>query len=204
MSNLLSGQWGQYYQMPCLPESIERSLSCAAFRYYGLLCREMNRRSATELHYSNADVARGTGIKDHKTLAKARRELHAAGLVNCDRRAPPGVYIHIMLNKSGDRIPPPTGRRGIARYEPRKGSGNTPKPKEMLATAQPRPGAGVNENGTVARCPVHGQAEHWGRNGDVVCERCHPNPNPPVHLLSESSTHLSTFSPPSAKDLGFD
>jgi hypothetical protein len=201
MSNLLFGQWRQYYQMPCLPESIERSLSCAAFRYYGFLCREMNRRSATELHYSNADIARGTAIKDHKTLAKARRELHAAGLVNCDRRVPPGVYIHIMLNKSGDRIPPPSGRKGIARYEPRKGLRSVPAAKEMPATA---PRAGVNENGTVPRCSVHGQAEHWGRNGDLVCEGRHPNPNPPVHLLSESSTHLSTFSPPSAKDLGFD
>lgn len=98
-----------------IAESVER-LSLSGYRYYGFLCREMNVHSAVELRYSNAEVAQGTGIKDHKTISRARSELETAGLVEC-RRVPPGVYAHIMLDQSGDPIPAPRDRKGIRHYE---------------------------------------------------------------------------------------
>lgn len=58
MTNLLYRQFTQYYQLPYLAESVENTLSLAAFRYYAFLCCEMNTRSATELHYSNAEIGR--------------------------------------------------------------------------------------------------------------------------------------------------
>lgn len=187
MSNLLRGQWKQYFQMPCLPESIERTLSCAAFRYYGFLCREMNARSATELHYSNAEITLATSIRCHKTLKKARSELVSARLVDC-RQVPPGVYAHIMLNHCGDPIPAPEDRKGIRRYSPGDST------KARASSIKTVPLVPVSVPATLPRtvsmdCRVHGNTDHWEREGGYVCEKCHPDPN--------------SFRPPTASEVGF-
>jgi len=186
MSNLLSGQWKSYYQMPCLPESIERTLSCAAVRYYAFLCREMNVRSATELQYSLAEIAQDTRIKDHKTLAKARRELEAARLVEC-RQVPPGIYAHIMLNHRGDPMPAPKGRKGIRRYSPRENDKETSRVKALRSL--PASAEASLPRTKSADCRTHGNTEHWKREDRYVCQQCHPNPN--------------SFRPPTASEVGF-
>jgi hypothetical protein len=187
MSNLLSGQWKQYYQMPRLPETIERTLSCAAFRYYGFLCREMNVHSAVELRYSNAEIAQATRIKDHKTIAGARNELQTARLIEC-HKVPPGVYAHIMLNHCGDPIPAPEDRKGIRRYSPRDST------KARASSIKTVPLVPVSAQATLPRtvsmdCRVHGNTDHWEREGGYVCEKCHPDPN--------------SFRPPTASEVGF-
>jgi hypothetical protein len=124
MSNLIYGEWRQYYQVPYLPDDIERRLSLAAYRYYTFLCRAMNTHSATELHFSNEEISALTGIRDHKTLSKARSELQLCGLVDC-RKVPPGIYAHTMLNEQGEPMPAPANRKGVRHYDaktlPRKG-----------------------------------------------------------------------------------
>jgi len=187
MSNLLSRQWKQYYQMPCLPESIERTLSCAAFRYYGFLCREMNARSAIELHYSNAEITLATGIRCHKTLQKARHELVSARLVDC-RQVPPGVYAHIMLNRCGDPMPAPKDRKGIRRYPARESA----KAASSIEAAPWVPDSipAVLPPTKSIYCSTHRRdTEHWERQGEYLCQECHPNPN--------------RFQPPTADEIGF-
>jgi hypothetical protein len=184
MSNLLRGQWKQYFQMPCLPESIERTLSCAAFRYYGFLCCEMNARSATELHYSNAEISLATDIRCHKTLKKARAELVSAGLVIC-RQVPPGVYAHIMLNHCGDPMPAPKDRKGIRRYSPCE-SGKAASSVKAVPLVPLSAPASLPSTRSMD-CRIHGNIEHWERQGEYLCEECHPNP----------------FHPPTAKEIGF-
>ena len=188
MSNLLSRRWKQYYQMPCLPESIERELSCVAFRYYGFLCREMNARSATELHYSNAEIAQATRIKDHKTIARARNELRNARLIECNR-VPPGIYAHIMLDHCGDPIPAPEDRKGIRRYSPR----NSTKVRSSSIKALPLVPISVPTVLPPTKamyCYTHRRdTEHWERQGEYLCEECHPNPN--------------SFHSPTADEIGF-
>ena len=175
MSNLLRGQWKQYFQMPCLPESIERALSCAAFRYYGFLCREMNARSATELHYSNAEITLATGIRCHKTLKRARSELVSARLVDC-RQVPPGVYAHIMLNHCGGPIPAPEDRKGIRRYSPRNGT-KTRSSRIKAVPLVPDSDPTVLPPTKVTYCSTHRRGtEHWLRQGEYLCQECHPNP----------------------------
>jgi len=188
MSNLLSRQWKQYYQMPCLPEIIERTLSCAAFRYYGFLCREMNARSATELHYSNAQITLATDIRCHKTLKKARSELMKARLVNC-RRVPPGVYAHIMLNHCGEPIPAPKDRKGIRRYSP--SDSTKARPSDIKAVPSvPDSAPTVLPPIKAMYCLTHRrETEHWERQGEYLCEECHPNPN--------------ALYPPTATEIGF-
>ena len=188
MSNLIYGRWTQYFQVP-VSDEVE-NLSLAGYRLYAHLCREMNVRSAVEQHYSNQELSQATGIKDHKTMSKARRELQTARLVAC-HKVPPGVYAYIMLDQRGDPIPPPKSRTGIRRHSPRNGRRQTTlasgagsiahsdRPAPVVATLSP----------PTPRCRVHGLAPHWDRNGDLVCELCHPNPN--------------AFRPPTARDLGF-
>jgi hypothetical protein len=201
MSNLLSRRWKQYYQMPCLPDAVESALSLVAFRYYAFLCREMNVRSAVELHYSNKEISLATGIKDHKTISRSRIELRDARLIDF-RRVPPGVCAHIMLDQHGVAIPAPEGRRGVRRYT----SGEIPKTTECNAQSKVLAAHGRNRAQTAAlvapdadTCRTHGQAPHWNRNGDLVCELCHPNPKPSEPKRSTKTTFL----PPTAADLGF-
>jgi hypothetical protein len=187
MSNLLRGQWKQYFQMPCLPEN-EQTLSCAAFRYYGFLCREMNARSATELHYSNAEITLATSIRCHKTLKKARSELVSARLVDC-RQVPPGVYAHIMLNHCGDPIPAPEDRKGIRRYSPRD-STKARASRTKAVPLVPDPAPAFLPPTKAMYCFTHRRdTKHWERQGEYLCEECHPDPN--------------SFHPPTADEIGF-
>ena len=198
MSNLLAGQFKQYYQVPCLPPEIERALSPTAFRYYAFLCRQLNSCSAVELQYSNAEISKETGIRCHKTIAKARSELAKARLI-FGRKVPPGVYEHTMLNQAGDPIPPPKERRGIRRYA------SVPRPTARISSIETvTPGSAspppvhppmAPQSVMFMHCRTHRRTEHWRRGADdYVCEKCHPNPN---------SVAASSWSQPTATDLGF-
>jgi hypothetical protein len=185
MSNLTSGQWKQYYQIPCLPDPIERTLSCTAFRYYGFLCREMNAHSATELHYSNAEITGATGIRCHKTLKKARSELVGARLIDC-RHVPPGIYAHTMLNHSGDPMPAPKDRKGIRRYSHRDHANATCS--ITVTPVVPNSAPAVLPPAKSKFCFTHKRdTKHWLREGEYLCYECHPNP----------------FRPPTAVEVGF-
>jgi hypothetical protein len=199
MSSLFYRRWRQYFQIP-IAGSIER-LRPSGYRYYGFLCREMNVRSAVDLRYSNAEIAKATGIKDHKTLAKARRELQAARLIQCFK-VPPGVYAHVMLDESGNPIPAPEDRRGIRHYENADARENRKAQSEQLeATPAPAPNLMKNEPSRLSEtkslpittensrgeCRTHGRVPHWKRGEDWICELCHPNP----------------WRPPTADEVGF-
>jgi hypothetical protein len=146
----------------------------------------MNARSATELHYSNAEIRLATGIRCHKTLKKARCELVRARLVDC-RQVPPGIYAHIMLNHCGDPMPAPKDRKGIRRYSPRESA-------KAASSVKAVPLVPVSAPASLPRavsmdCRIHGNTEHWEREGGYVCQKCHPNPN--------------SFRPPTASEVGF-
>ncbi len=192
MSSLFYRRWKQYFQMP-IAESVER-LSLSGYRYYGFLCREMNVHSAVELHYSNAEIAQATEIKDHKTISKVRNELQTARLIEC-HTVPPGVYAHIMLDQNGGRIPAPEGRTGIRRYVSNKRvrttPDNEPATPAISSTAESsHPGASISTTETQTKvCRTHGRAIHWKRGREWLCETCHPNPH--------------DFCPPTASEVGF-
>ncbi len=183
MSSLFHGRWKQYFQIP-IAESIEH-LSPSGYRYYSFLCRAMNVHSAVELRYSNAEIAKATGIKDHKTLAKARNELRAARLIECFK-VPPGVYAHVMLDEAGNPIPAPKDRRGIRRYENDKTHDHG---KPLTIDEVPATQATNTETPPIItrKCRTHGPAPHWMRGEDWICEVCHPNP----------------WQAPNAKEIGF-
>jgi hypothetical protein len=181
MSSLIYRQWKQYFQMP-IDKRVE-NLSPSAYRLYGLLCREMNCRSAVELRYTNAEIARITQIKDHKTIRKARRELEGAGLIRVVK-VPPGVCAYIMLNESGGAIPAPKDRRGIRDHSSHHATHAQSRTAHVKSTKDLPISRATEQN-----CGTHGNCEHWLRDGDWLCEKCHPNPNKPIPLT--------------AKDLGF-
>jgi hypothetical protein len=181
MSNLIYSRWKQYFQIP-ITESVER-LSLSAYRYYGFLCREMNIHSATDLRYSAAEIAGATGIKDRKTITKARTELEAVCLIRC-RKVPPGVYAHVMLDESGNPIPAPKDRKGIRHYEADKAAAwhngrahSSEQPIAILAEAKSPP---ITAQNTTRECRTHGMAPHWKRGEDWLCESCHQNPHVPT------------------------
>jgi hypothetical protein len=193
MSSLLYGRWKQYFQIP-IAESVER-LGLSSYRYYGFLCREMNVHSAAELRYSNAEIARATGIKDHKTISRARKELQTARLIEC-RKVPPGLYAHIMLDQSGNPIPAPKDRKGIRHYENDKAAARkngreqlseltTIKLADTTLTA-------ITFEDKMRECRAHGLELHWQRGEDWLCESCHPNPHSPKRSR-----------PPTAGEIGF-
>jgi hypothetical protein len=193
MSSLFHGRWKQYFQMPIDPRV--DNLSPASYRYYGFLCREMNARSASQLEYSNAEIAACTRIKDPKTIKKARTELQAARLIEC-RQVPPGVYLHVMLDQIGDPIPPPRDRKGIRHYsasDSRRTMKNASDPARRqevdVTTSSPVSTAGAT---MVQQCRTHGPVPHWKRGEDWLCELCHPNPHP-----------QDRWHPPTAGEIGF-
>jgi hypothetical protein len=185
MSSLFYRRWRQYFQIP-IAGSIEH-LRPSGYRYYGFLCREMNVRSAVDLRYSNAEIAKATGIKDHKTLAKARRELQAARLIQCFK-VPPGVYAHVMLDESGNPIPAPEDRRGIRHYENAEASENRKAQSEQLETTPVETKSLlITTENSLGECRTHGRVPHWKRGEDWICGLCHPTP----------------WRPPTADEVGF-
>lgn len=194
MSSLFYGRWKQYFQMP-IAESVEH-LSLSGYRYYGFLCREMNVHSAVELRYSNAEIARATGVKDHKTISRARNELQTARLIEC-HRVPPGVYAHIMLDQSSFPIPAPKDRRGIRHYEndkaaARKNGRAHMSEQSVTATLGETKSPLITAQTATRKCRSHGLVQHWKRGEDWICESCHPNPHLPERWHS-----------PTAKEIGF-
>jgi hypothetical protein len=197
MSSLIYRQWRQYFQMP-ISGAVER-LSLGAYRLYGLLCRTMNEQSAVVIELSNAEIVERTGIKEHRTIKKIRRELSDAGLVKTFK-VPPGVYAFVMLNESGSPIPAPEGRKGVRRYSPRAQSvrpsgerapASQPASVAPVATEKRKPDCrAIEPLPETSRCPTHGPAPHWRRKGGgLVCELCHPDPD--------------AFGPPTAREIGF-
>jgi hypothetical protein len=186
VSNLLSGRWKQYYQVPMDPRV--SSLPLAAHRYYCFLMQGMNRHSAGELHFSNAELSRGTGIRDHRTLSSARAILINQGLIAC-RKVPPGIYAHTVLDQDGIPIPPPTDRKGVRRYlsEPsgavrsarrsQPHSHGASAPRDPATYGQSSIQEFVGNEGNRRRCSLHGNSEHWQRGNEWICDDCHPNPN---------------------------
>src|SRR5262249_16650629 len=142
------------------------------FRYYAFLWRRANEHSATVLEFSNDEIRESTGLRDHKTLSKARKDLVDLGLITV-RRVPPGIFSCTLLSHTGEPIPPPRQRRGVRRYEAK----SCEHPKSAVSYQEPatnRVGSGQIDGSS--DCRIHGAARHWDRDGDAVCEICHPAP----------------------------
>jgi len=194
MSNLIARQWRQYFQVP-IAEAVE-TLSLAAFRLYGFLCKEMNNRSAVELQFSNAQIAAATRLKDHKTICKARCELRTAGLIKF-HKVPPGVFAYIMLSECGRPIPAPKDRKGVRRYSGTEEPRETALIERLITRSCKEQEASLRLSARERPCHTHGLCEHWLRGEDWICARCHPNPTDLGPLTD------GTFRPPTAKELGF-
>jgi hypothetical protein len=195
MTNLLSGHWKQYFQMP-IADVVER-LDHPAHRYYSFLCREMNVHSAVDLRYSNAEIAQATGIKDPKTIKKARKELQVARLVEI-HRVPPGIYAHVMLDQDGSPIPPPDGRKGIRQYssgsDRRTKTARESRGSHPESPQPPRPGRSEElAHAYPFLCYACKGTEFWTREGARICSRCHPNPH-----------RTESWNPPTAGEIGFE
>jgi len=195
MSNLIYGRWKQYFQMP-IADRVEH-LSPHAYRIYGLLCRIMNESSAVVIEMTNAEMAGHTGIRDHKTLKKARQELTDARLVEL-RRGPVGVYGFVMLSESGAPIEPPKGRKGVRHFK----SAISITPAPQLPPKPPQPSTNATVAQTTRYCYTHRRkTEHWECEGQLICEECHPNPNEPEPPAP--NVDAVPFRQPTAKELGF-
>lgn len=217
MSSLFYKQWRQYFQMP-ISQRVEQ-LTLPAFRLYGLLCRMMNESTANTIELSTQQISRLTKIRDRKTIAKARQELKANGLIEA-RRFGGGVFAHTMLNENGGRISVPKGHKGVRRYLPdalTTVADSTLKERTMLGSAGSgspsvvNPSSGGNEpidqvnKFPATECRLHGSAHHWRRpDGTLICDQCHPNPhesNP--HHNAPDPALKPIFRQPTAKDLDF-
>ena len=200
MSNLMFRQFRQYYQLPYLSPDLERTLTPVAFKYYALLWREANTRSAGELQFSNAEITKMIGIRCNKTLAKARTELEGAGLIAC-RRVPPGIYSHVMLSQDGHPIATPKDRKGVRLYS---STSRLAPSASFKSKAQPLPFippiTPLLATSLIHReCRIHKLVPHWRRPPDeYICEKCHPNPNG-----MGSNTHSSSPRPLTATEIGF-
>jgi len=192
MSNLVSGQWKQYFQIP-ISSSVE-GLHLLAYRLYAFLCKEVNVHSAPVLQFSNQELSAAIGRKDHKAICRARKEFEEAGLIAC-RRVPPGIYEYKMLNQFRDQIPTPKGRRGLRIYSSGWGDRSTRVMRDLTSEGTPKQQESTNRSAKVAigtqlkNCNIHGTVTHWNREGELICEDCHPNPR--------------AFRPPTAYELGF-
>lgn len=202
MSNIIAGHKGTpYFQ---LPDSFVRSgalrdLSGSAVKYYVFLCRQMNLTGQVELEFTNDEICNYAGIKDHSTAKKAREELQACGRIRL-RKGPSGGFIHVMLDDSGNVFTPAKGRNPV-RYHTRREK----RLRKMIETVNTSPaGRPASPTAPAAsppariskRCYVHRcETEHWERDGELICQKCHPNP--------EAQRAPQPLRPPTARDLGF-
>lgn len=202
MSNVIGGQKGtRYFQVPdsFVGSGNLRDLSGSAVKYYVFLCQQMNKTGQAELEYTNQRICDYVGIKDHSTAKKAREELQERGRIRL-RKGPSGGFIHVMLSDSDEVFAPAIGRKPV-RYHVRRekppreaaeaGESQAPRRTPTLPTRHAAPPARIT-----AHCKVHRrETKHWEREGQLLCEECHPNPGP--------QKTAQPFRPPTARDLGF-
>jgi hypothetical protein len=199
MSNVIGGHGGmRYFQVPdsFVSAGHLRDLSGSTAKYYMFLLREMNRTGQVELEYTNKEIGNYTGIRDHYTADKARRELQEHGRIRL-RKGPSGGFIHVMLSDSGEVFAPAKGRKSV-RYHVRRERilSDTAKSKEPECRLPEIKSATSPATLVTNYCRVHRrETKHWEREGQLLCEECHPNPGP--------QKTAQPFRPPTARDLGF-
>jgi hypothetical protein len=170
-----------------------RDLSPSAVKLYNGLCYFAQKHTAVKLQFSNAELRDYVGL-DPKSIQSARERLRKAGLIVLEK-GPVGVYSYILCDPiTGERLPPPEGRKGVKRYcSPEKTADtaselidptSSPKPESSMPPQTPR----SQETGPNPpfRCYTCRGTHFWIREGNRVCSRCHPEPS-----------HLT------AKDVGF-
>lgn len=199
MTNIIGSHKGmRYFQVPesFVSSGDLRDLSGSAVKLYTFLLREMNRTGQVELEYTNQDIFDHTGIDDHRTAKTAREELQSKRRVNL-RKGPSGGFIYAVLDDCGNVLTAAPGRKSVRLRIPKEkpfsksaddSRAITPRRAEIQSPVVAAPLSPVEY------CRVHRRITgHWMRDGQPLCQECHPNPTP----------QKATFRPPTAKELGF-
>jgi hypothetical protein len=197
MSNVFGLRAGTpYFQVPdsFVLSGDLRDLSGMAVKLYLFLCREINRTGQVELEYTNEDIYNYVGIKDHTTVKKAREELKMRGRIRF-RKGPSQGFIYVMLDNGGTVLVPAEGRKAVRlRSRPEKAVCDPLQTRSGVESNVQAPAVFRRVTKSKVYCDAHrGQTVHWNRDGELICEECHPNPKP----TSEP------FRPPTAKEIGF-
>ena len=184
-----------------MDDGICKGLSGSACKLYLFLCHMANHKRAPIVEASNEEIMSTTGIRDHKSLKKARRELAVKGLVKCSVTAD-RVYAHTLLMPgTGAKFPVPIDRSGIRRYRrqsrqngqpsrqyasrPRTKTARTQAPPTEDSKPQPEhrdpatPRMGESNSSALknAVCRIHPGGQVWHLpDGTPRCVICHPNP----------------------------
>jgi hypothetical protein len=194
MGNVFSEQ--RFFTVPVefVDSGSLRDISPSAVRLYVALCYFAQKHTAVTLQLSNAELRDNVSL-DPKSIQSARKELRNHRLIDFEKGAL-GVYSYILRNSStGERLPPPVGRKGIRRYH---SPDKTPISTQSVLLHSPTPAirdsnpsdiekSGKAGLGSGFQCYNCKGTEFWTRDRDRVCSRCHPNPRLPL----------------TAKDLGF-
>jgi hypothetical protein len=191
MGNVFTDQ--RFFSMPVefVDSGSLRDIAPSAVKLYVALCHLAQKHTAVTLQFSNAEL-RDRARLDPKSIQTARRQLQEHRLIDFEKGAL-GVYIYILRNpQTGERLSPPTGRKGARRYySAEKAKCPTPsQPSSFPETATPSEKFGDAASRSGFRCYTCKGTEFWTRGDggdDRVCSRCHPDSRPPI----------------TAKDIGF-